>query len=409
MKCRHCKNELSLRFVDLGTSPPSNSYLSKTHLNSPEVWYPLRVLVCEVCWLVQTEDYNKPSELFGDDYAYFSSFSTSWLEHSRAYAEYVMKRFNLDKASQVIEVAANDGYLLQYFQNSGVKCLGVEPTKSTAMAAEARGLEIIRDFFGTNLAEKLKKEGRSADLLVANNVLAHVPDINDFAKGFAQLLKPNGIATFEFPHLLQLIKNNLFDTIYHEHYSYLSLISVEKIFSACGLQIFDVEELPTHGGSIRIFVQRADSLHHRKSEAVTELLKTESQAGLQTAEVYKNFQKQVEKSKDEFLSFLIKAKQQGKTVGAYGAAAKGNTFLNFAGIRKDLLPWVIDRNPEKQNKFLPGSRIPIVNEEYLKNSKPDFLVLLPWNLEKELMNQLTYIRDWGGQFVIAQPILKISK
>ncbi len=407
MNCRHCQSKLTLSFVDLGTAPPSNSYLNKKQLNSAEAWYPLHVLICKQCWLVQTEDYNDANELFTDDYAYFSSFSSSWLEHSRLYATAMLERFALDEKSLVIEVAANDGYLLQYFQKLNIKCLGIEPTMSTAMAAEAKGLNIIHEFFSLSLAEDLLKKNQSADLMIANNVLAHVPDINDFTQGFTKILKFQGVATFEFPHVLTLVEKLLFDTIYHEHYSYLSLRSVIQIFEKSGLQVFDVEEYPTQGGSLRVFAQRKDTGQFKLNDSVARVLAKEEKAGLFKEETYINFQKLVEKSKNNFLKFLLTAKDEGKTVGAYGAAAKGNTLINFAGIRSDLIPWIADRNPDKQNKYIPGGRIPIVNEDFLKKAKPDYVILIPWNLKNELVSQLSYVREWGGQFVVAQPHLEI--
>ncbi len=407
MNCRHCLNKLTLSFVDLGTAPPSNSYLNKKQLHSSEAWYPLHVLICKQCWLVQTEDYNDANELFTDDYAYFSSFSTSWLEHSRLYASAMLERFALNEKSLVVEVAANDGYLLQYFQKLNINCLGIEPTKSTAMAAEAKGIKIIHEFFSLNLAENMLRENQCADLMIANNVLAHVPDINDFTQGFTKILKPQGVATFEFPHVLHLVEKLLFDTIYHEHYSYLSLRSVHQIFEKAGLQIFDVEEYPTQGGSLRVFAQRRDTGKAPVNNSVAKILDREERAGLFKEETYINFQRLVEKSKNNFLKFLIKAKDEGKTVGAYGAAAKGNTLINFAGVRVDLIPWIADRNPDKQNKYIPGGRIPIVSEDYLKRDKPDYVILIPWNLKTELTAQLSYVREWGGKFVVAQPNLEI--
>ena len=330
MNCRHCQGKLTLSFVDLGTAPPSNSYLNKKQLQSSEAWYPLRVLICMKCWLVQTEDYNDANELFNDDYAYFSSFSTSWLEHSRLYATTMLERFSLNEKSLVLEVAANDGYLLQYFQKLNIRCIGIEPTLSTAMAAEAKGIKMIHEFFSLSLAESLLRENQSADLMIAHNVLAHVPDINDFTQGFTKLLKPHGIATFEFTHVLKLVENLLFDTIYHEHYSYLSLRSVIQIFEHSGLQVFDVEEYPTQGGSLRVFAQRKDTGQYPIRDSVGRILEMEARAGLFKEETYINFQRLVEKSKNNFLKFLLNAKESGKSVGAYGAAAKGNTLINFA-------------------------------------------------------------------------------
>lgn len=403
MKCRHCHSELTLSLIDLGSAPPSNAYLTKESLHKPEKWYPLRVLVCEQCWLVQTEDFAQADDLFDAEYAYFSAFSSSWLAHSERYVTEMVKRFNLNQQSHVVEVAANDGYLLQYVKARGIPCTGIEPTASTASAASAKGIDIIEEFFGVNLAEQLVSKGLQADLTAANNVLAHVPDINDFVAGFSVLLKPNGVATFEFPHLLNLIELNQFDTIYHEHFSYLSLTAVQCIFAASGLTVFDVQELPTHGGSLRVFAQRTNTGTQVINDSVTVLLQREECAGMRTAEYYIGFQDRAEKVKDGFLAFLIEAKRQGKTVAAYGAAAKGNTLMNFAGIRPDLISFVVDKNPAKQGKFMPGSRILIVGEDRLHQDNPDYVVILPWNLRDEIMHQLVYIKEWGGLFVIGVP------
>ena len=407
MKCRHCKIKLELELIDLGSSPPSNAYLTKETLYAPEKWFPLRVLVCENCWLVQTEDFTKAYELFDKDYAYFSSFSTSLLEQTKKFVEDTVNRFSLDKNSHLIEVAANDGYLLQYVKESKIPCIGIEPTTSTANAARAKGIDIIEEFFGVKLAQQLVKKEKQADFTVANNVLAHVPDINDFVSGFSIILKPNGVSTFEFTHLLKIVNKNLFDTIYHEHFSYLSLISLETIFKENGLEIFDVEEITTQGGSLRLFAQRSDTGVRKISDKVIELRKQELDAGINGASFYKEFQLQTNIIKDELLSFLIKAKQDKKKVVAYGAAAKGNTLLNYAGVRPDLITYVVDKNIEKQNKFMPGSRIPIKDEDFLKKDKPDFVLILPWNLKKEIIIQLEYIKSNGGKFVIAVPKLEV--
>ncbi len=408
MKCRHCQTELKLSLIDLGAAPPSNAYLTLHRLSAPEKYYPLRVLVCEECWLVQTEDYANADELFPPDYAYFSSFSGSWLAHAEQYVARMIDRFSLTADSYIIEVAANDGYLLQYVKANSIPCLGIEPTSSTANAARAKGIAIVEDFFGVTLAQSLLEQGKAADLTVANNVLAHVPNINDFVAGFALLLKPAGVATFEFPHLLRLVADNQFDTIYHEHYSYLSLTAVQHIFADNGLTVFDVEEIPTHGGSLRVYAQRSDLGERAINPNVTGLLAIESAAGITTPEFYSGFQAKADKVKNDFIEFLCTAKRTGKNVVAYGAAAKGNTLLNYAGVRPDLLPYVVDRNPAKQHKFLPGSRIPIVDEIQLQQTRPDYVVILPWNLRDELVAQLAYIRDWGGQFVTAVPCLKVE-
>ena len=408
MKCRHCSAELKLTLVDLGSAPPSNAYLTIQKLQNPEKWFPLRVLVCEQCWLVQTEDFAQADELFDADYAYFSAFSSSWLTHSERYVSDMAQRFSLNEQSHVVEIAANDGYLLQYVKALGIPCTGIEPTASTASAARAKGIDIVEEFFGVNLAKQLVADGKQADLTAANNVLAHVPEINDFVAGFTALLKPNGVATFEFPHLLNLIELNQFDTIYHEHFSYLSLTAVQHIFAANGLSVFDVQELPTHGGSLRVFAQRTDTGLQVINDQVRLLLQKEKSVGMRTAEYYTGFQGKSEKVKDDFVAFLIEAKRQGKSVAAYGAAAKGNTLMNFAGIRSDLIQFVVDKNPAKQGKYMPGSRIPIVSEERLIEERPDYVVVLPWNLREEIMQQLAYVEKWGGKFVTAVPILSMD-
>lgn len=408
MKCRHCASELKLPLVDLASAPPSNSYLTERTLNAPEKWFPLRVLVCETCWLAQTEDFAQANELFDADYAYFSSFSTSWLAHAERYADDMISRFGLDVDSHVVEVAANDGYLLQYFTARRIPCTGVEPTAGTAAAARAKGIEIVEDFFGVALAKALLAKGKQADLTAANNVLAHVPDINDFVAGFSLLLKEQGVATFEFPHLLRLLAETQFDTIYHEHFSYLSLIAVQNVFSANGLTIFDVEELPTHGGSLRVYAQRTATGRHAVSERVPQVLEAEKASGMLNADHYRDFQARTNRIKYELTRFLLDAKRDGKRVAAYGAAAKGNTLLNYAGIRADLIDFVVDRNPAKQGKYMPGSRIPIVTEEHLKQEKTDYVLILPWNLRAELEVQLAYVRAWNGKLVTAIPRLEVA-
>lgn len=393
--------------MDLGSSPPSNAYLSISQLVEPETWYPLRVFTCTNCWLVQTEDYAHYAELFSSEYAYFSSYSTSWLAHSRRYVELVVRRFGLSGASHVVEVAANDGYLLQYVKEAGIPCTGIEPTASTARAARAKGLEIVEEFFGVELAQKLVAQGKAADLSAANNVLAHVPDVNDFVAGFATLLKPHGVATFEFPHLMRTVAECQFDTIYHEHFSYLSFTAVRRLFAANGLDVFDVEELPTHGGSLRVYTQRRDTGVRAQEPGVDRLLRMEAEAGVETSAYYADFQSRADDIRDGLLSFLIAARREGKRVGAYGAAAKGNTLLNYAGVRSGMLPWVVDRNPAKQGQFMPGSRVAIVDEERLRSERPDYVLILPWNLKTEVTAQLDYIREWGGRFVCAVPRIEI--
>jgi SAM-dependent methyltransferase len=408
MRCRHCGADATLQLVDLGSAPPSNAYLTAEALRAPEVWLPLRVVVCEVCWLVQTEDFAQADELFSPDYTYFSAYSTSWLAHSERYVEDMVSRFGLDADSHVVEVAANDGYLLQYVKARGIPCTGVEPTASTAAAARERGIPIVEAFFGVEQAEELARSGKQADLMTANHVLGHVPDINDFVRGFTILLKPDGVATFEFHHLKRLVDGCQFDTIYHEHFSYLSLTAVERIFGAAGLAVFDVEEHPTHGGSLRVIAQRADTGRHPRSPAVDALLAIEAAAGLRGADYYSGFQERVLKVKHDFLSFLLGARAQGKTVAGYGAAAKGNTLMNFAGVRPDLVAFVADRNPAKQGRYLPGSRIPVVGVEEIENRRPDYVLILPWNLRDEVMTELAPVREWGARFVTAVPELTVS-
>jgi len=405
MKCRHCHSDALGPFLDLGTAPPSNSYLSAENLDAPEYWYPLRIKVCADCFLVQTEDFASRETFFSESYAYFSSFSTSWLKHAETYVDAMIKRFDLGSASRVVEIAANDGYLLQYVKARGLKCLGVEPTASTAASARTKGIDIVEDFFGTSLAETLVESFGRADLVAANNVLAHVPDINDFVCGFAALLKPDGVATFEFPHLLNMITEGQFDTAYHEHYSYLSLLTVQRIFKVNGLTVFDVETTPWHGGSLRVFACRTDAGKHAVLPAVEEMIAIEKAAGLTQLETYSTFQEKARCIRDDFLSYLIELRRKRIKVAAYGAAAKGNTLLNFAGIKSDLLSFVVDKNPAKQGQFMPGSRVPIVAEEYLLAEKPERVVILPWNLQTEIKQQLSYIKDWGGKFVTAIPSL----
>jgi len=407
MKCRHCGYELRLPLVDLGSAPPSNAYLTEQTVRAPEKWFPLRVLVCENCWLAQTEDFAQAHELFDADYAYFSGFSSTWLVHCERYVDDMVERFGLNADSHVVEVAANDGYLLQYVKARKIPCTGVEPTASTATAARAKGIQIVEDFFGVRLASELVEQGKQADLIVANNVLAHVPDINDFVAGFTVLLKSQGVATFEFPHLLKLIAENQFDTIYHEHFSYLSLTAVNRIFAANGLAVFDVEQLPTHGGSLRVFAQRSDTGQHQRRVKVDELLQHEVEEGMLSADYYAGFQTKINKVKNDFLAFLLDAKRHGKRVAGYGAAAKGNTLLNYAGVRPDLIAFIADRNPAKQGKYMPGSRIPIVEESWLLEAKPDYVVIFPWNLKCEIRQQLDYVRRWGGQFVSVVPELEV--
>ena len=381
MKCRHCSNPADLAFVDLATSPPSNAFLTKAQIDAPEAYFPLRVVVCPKCWLVQTEDYAGREQLFTSEYVYFSSFSRTWLDHCKRYAEAMIERFGLGPDSMVCEIAANDGYLLQYFAEKKVPCYGFEPTNSTAEAARAKGIDIVEEFFGVETAKAQVEKGRAADLTAANNVLAHVPDINDFVSAFATLLKPDGVSTFEFPHLFNLVKHNQFDTIYHEHYSYLSLLAVSKIFEANGLKVFDVEQIPTHGGSLRVFAQRSDTGKREVTPAVTALLEQETGAGLGGADYYSGFQTKSENIKNAFLRYLLDCKAQGLKVAGYGAAAKGNTLMNFAGVRDDVISFVVDKNSSKQGLYTPGSRVPVVDEAHLKSEKPDPRHHLPVELE----------------------------
>jgi hypothetical protein len=407
MKCRHCATPLSHTFLDLGFAPPSNAYLTEADLSRPEKYYPLRVGVCHQCWLVQTEDYAQADELFSNDYAYFSSTSRSWLAHARAYCEQMSSRFGLDTHSHVVEVASNDGYLLRNFMNVRVPCLGIEPTASTAAAAEALGIPVLREFFGEALAHRLVADGRSADLIAANNVYAHVPDINDFTRGLAVLLKPEGVVTLEFPHLLQLIRHTQFDTVYHEHFSYLSLGTVQRIFAAAGLRAWDVEELRTHGGSLRVYGCRVGAARVA-TDRVAGVLAKEQSEGLERMETYSNFQARADMVKDSLLAFLIEQKRAGKRVAGYGAAAKGNTLLNYAGVKPDMLPYVCDAAPAKQGRYLPGSHVPVLSPDALQAEPPDWVLILPWNIADEVRAQLADLRARGVKFVTAVPELRVS-
>ena len=406
MKCRFCKNELSNVFIDLGNSPPSNSFLSLSQLNEPESYYPLKIFVCDKCFLVQIDEYKKATEIFDKNYAYFSSYSTSWLNHAKKYTELMISRFGLNNKSLVVEIASNDGYLLQYFKERNIPVLGVEPTANTAKIAIDKGINTIIDFFGSRYAEENLKN--KADLILGNNVLAHVPDINDFVKGIKIALKSTGVNTFEFPHLCKLIEKNQFDTIYHEHFSYLSLTSVKSIFEKQGLTIFDIEELPTHGGSLRIYTKHTEDYSKSISINVAKLLDYEEKIGVKKLIYYNNFQIKVDKIKMDFLQFLYTAKKENKKVIGYGAAAKGNTLLNYCGIKgTDLIEFVVDASPFKQGLFLPGSKIPIVDESQIFAYKPDFIVILPWNIKEEIMKQLFYVKDWDCKFVVTVPCLSI--
>ncbi len=406
MKCRHCGAALSLPLIDLGSAPPSNAYLSEAALHAPETWYPLRVLVCTRCWLAQTEVYARADELFNPDYPYFSSTSTNWLDHASRYARAMTEKLALGPRSFVIEVASNDGYLLKNFVAAGIPCLGVEPTASTAVAAEKLGVPVLREFFGQVLGTRFADEGRQADLIIGNNVYAHVPDINDFTAGLKAALKPGGTITLEFPHLMRLIEFVQFDTVYHEHFSYLSLFTVCRIFEQAGLRIFDADELSTHGGSLRVFGCHASD-DRPVSANVVALQGEEQRRGLLTPDPYSEFQARADRVKDDLVAFLIEQKRAGKKLAAYGAAAKGNTLLNYAGIRSDLLPYVCDAAGSKQGKFLPGSHIPILPPAILRDVQPDLVLILPWNLADEIRQQNGFIRKWGGRFVVAVPSLGV--
>lgn len=405
MNCRHCRAPLDHCFLDLGFAPPSNAYLRPEDLDQPEVYFPLKLYVCDHCWLVQTADYARPDELFQTDYAYFSSTSSTWLAHAARYAAVMCQRLQLGPDSFVVEVASNDGYLLKNFLAAKIPCLGIEPTADTAAAAASLGIPVIQEFFGAALGTRLAQEGRQADLIIGNNVFAHVPDVNDFTAGLKAALKPGGIITLEFPHLLRLIAETQFDTVYHEHFSYLSLYTVQAIFSAQGLRVCDCEQLSTHGGSLRVYGVHADDLRGT-SPAIHRILEEEERCGLQQLAPYQDFQSRADRVKIDLLAFLIEQKRAGRTVAAYGAAAKGNTLLNYAGIKPDLLPFVCDAAPSKQGKYLPGSHIPIFTPAALRKYQPDIVLILPWNLADEVTRQHDYVGAWRGQFVVAVPHLR---
>ncbi len=407
MNCRHCGTPLQHTFLDLGFAPPSNAYLSKEALTRPEVYFPLKIKVCDQCWLVQTEDYAKADALFTAEYAYFSSTSSSWLAHAKRYADKMIAELGLTSISHVIEVASNDGYLLKNFFAAGIPCLGIEPTDSTADAAEKLGIPVLRKFFGEALGKQLAHEGKQADLIAGNNVYAHVPDINDFTKGLKAALKPGGTTTLEFPHLMRLIEQAQFDTVYHEHFSYLSLYTVSRIFAAVGLRIWHVEELPTHGGSLRVYGCHADDPRDTL-QSVYALLQEEANRGLQQLQTYLELQPRADQIKNDLLAFLIEQKHQGKTVAAYGAAAKGNTLLNYGGVKPDLLPFVCDAAKAKQGQFMPGSHIPILAPEQLVEVNPDYVLILPWNIAEEVKSMNAELAKNGTRFVTAVPELHIS-
>lgn len=403
MQCRFCKTELTHDFIDLVNSPASNSFLTAEQLNEPETFYPLKVYTCHKCFLVQVDEYKKSDAIFDSNYVYFSSYSTSWLKHAKAYTEMMTNRFGYNKDSLVIEIASNDGYLLQYFHQKQIPVLGIEPTANTAEAAKEKGVDSVIDFFGIRLAKELVSKNIKADLLLGNNVLAHVPDIMDFVGGMKIILKENGVVTMEFPHLMQLVDNNQFDTIYHEHFSYLSFGTVKQIFESQGLEMFDVDQISTHGGSLRIYAKHKEDTSKEISPNVKTVLDLEKAKGMNDLAYYNGFQQKAMKVKLDLLSFLIQQKKTGKKVAAYGAAAKGNTLLNFCGVKNDLIDFVVDANPHKQNKFLPASHIPVMNEQHLKDVRPDYVIILPWNLMDEITKQLSYIRAWEGKFVVPIP------
>jgi SAM-dependent methyltransferase len=407
MKCRHCDTELVHTFLDLGYAPPSNAYLSVEDLTTPETYYPLKIRVCDECWLVQTEDYTDAGDLFSADYAYFSSTSTGWLAHSEKYTHKMIQDLSLSSDSFVIEVASNDGYLLKNFLAADIPCLGIEPTASTAEAAIQIGVPVMQEFFGEAIAKRLAKEGKQADLIAGNNVYAHVPDINDFSRGLKEALKPGGTVTLEFPHLMKLIEYAQFDTVYHEHFSYLSLYTVSRIFESVGLRVWDVEELTTHGGSLRVYGCHASD-NRENTHSVGEILTKESNLGMRDLAIYEAFQIRADQIKNNLLRFFLDQKESGKIVVAYGAAAKGNTLLNYAGIKTDLLPFVYDAAKAKQGKFMPGSHIPILPPSLLVDAKPDYVVILPWNIASEVMKQLGFLQEFGTKFVTAVPSLEIT-
>lgn len=407
MKCRFCNSELTRKFVDLGMSPLVNSYLRSDQINQMEPYYPLHAFVCNKCLLVQLEEFETPEHIF-TNYAYFSSYSQTWVKHAEEYANTAINRFNLDKNSQVIEIASNDGYLLQNFQKRNIPILGIEPAANVAKVAKEKGIPTLIKFFGAETANKVSSEGKQADLLIVINVMPHVPNLIDFVKGMKIILKPGGIITIQFSaYLLQLIQQNEFDTVYHEHFSYFSLITIQKILSANGLEIFDVEELSIHGGSLRIYVKHMENNVLATSESVNQIIQKEKQFGLDNILTYEKFQEQVIKSKQKTWEFFIMAKNSNKKIVCYGAPAKGNTFLNYCGIGTDFIDYTVDINPHKQGLFLPGTHIPIKKPEDIQRTKPDYLLILAWNLKDEIMNQMGYIRDWGGKFVVLVPEVKI--
>lgn len=403
--CRFCGNELRITFADLGMTPLSNSYISEEELDNNEVFFPLHAFVCNKCYLVQVIDVQTPEQIFGK-YAYFSSYSDSWLYHSRKFAALAIEKFNLNRKSHVVEIASNDGYLLQYFRDAGIPVLGIDPASNVALEAEKRGIPTIVDFFGAGLAGELAEKGKAADLIIGNNVLAHVPDINDFVSGMKTLIRPHGTITMEFPHLLKLMAGNQFDTIYHEHFSYISLTAAINIFLAHNLRIYDVEEIPTHGGSLRIYACHSND-GRKSGKNLKKVLDDELTAGLTNMETYERFSRKVKEVKFSILKLLIELKQKNKKIAGYGAPAKGNTLLNYCGIRSDFIEYTVDRNPYKQGKYLPGTYIPVFSPDKLKETKPDYIFILPWNLKDEIIEQISFTRDWGGKFIIPIPEIEV--
>ncbi|MEZ5082521.1 MAG: class I SAM-dependent methyltransferase [Bacteroidales bacterium] len=405
MKCRHCKTDLKHVFADLAFSPVSNAMLSQQQLNEPELYFPLKIFTCHNCWLVQVDEMEKADKIFDEEYTYFSSFSTSWLQHAKRYVDMMTERFGFNGESLILEIASNDGYLLQYFKEKNITVVGVDPTANTAREAEKKGVPTIVDFFSADLAQKqFAGKGKKADLIIGNNVLAHVPDINDLVKGMKIALNDTGVITMEFPHLIKLIDEFQFDTIYHEHFSYLSFYAVKRIFEAQDLEMFDVEELTTHGGSLRIYAKHKDDSTKEIGPRVHQLLSKEKEAKVDSLSLYEGFQERIDNVKYDALTFLIEEKRKGKKFIGYGAAAKGNTFLNYCGIKgTDIIEFVVDASPYKQDKFLPGSHIPVVNIDRIKEYKPDYIIILPWNLKNEISEQLKFVREWGAKFVIFIP------
>ncbi|MDY7055158.1 methyltransferase domain-containing protein [Limnospira fusiformis] len=405
--CRFCQTPLKQTFVDLGMSPISNAFLKPEQLNQAEKFYPLHAYVCENCFLVQLEEFETPDAIFSDDYAYFSSYSETFLCHAENYTQMMIERFGFNSESLVVEIASNDGYLLQYFQKQGVRVLGIEPAANVARVAESKGIPSWVKFFGTTTAQEIVRQKKQADLLIGNNVLAHVPDINDFVAGMKLALNPNGILTMEFPHLLKLMEFNQFDTIYHEHFSYLSLLTVENIFASHGLTLFDVEEIPTHGGSLRIYGKHDSNSNYQVTERLNNFRQQEIEAQLNRIDTYLGFAEKVRSTKRKLLQFLIKIKSQGQTIVGYGAPAKGNTLLNYCGIGTDFIDYTVDRSPHKQGLFLPGTHIPIYHPDKISETRPDYVVILPWNIKDEIIEQMAHIKDWGGQFLIPIPQVEV--